>query len=94
MLNSNEMVETCERLKGYPTLLEKVKGMLDLIEKEEPRSADDFEEALIPEVRNLGKEIVEVWAGDEEKAEREELEKNGAPHHSKKNSTGTPPLEK
>ena len=94
MLDSNEMVETCERLKAYPSLLEKVKGMLDLIEKENVESADDFEEALIPEVRKLGKEIVEVWACEEEQTVRGKLEKNGESHHSKKNSTGTQPLEK
>lgn len=94
MLDLNEMEETCERLKIYPSLLKKVKGMLDLIEKDKVESADDFEEALIPEVRKLGKEIVEVWASGEEQRMRENLEKNGEAHHSKKNSTGTRPLEK
>lgn len=94
MLDSNEMIEIYERLKVYPSLLEKVKGMLDLIEKENIESADDFEEALIPEVRKLGREIVEVWASGEEQTMREDLEKNGKCRHSKKNSTGKQPLEK
>jgi len=39
-------------IKAYPTLLEKMKGMLDLMEREKVESAGDFEEALIPQVRN------------------------------------------
>ena len=62
MLSLNETEETWERLKAYPILLEKVKGMLDLMEKEKIESADDFEEALIPKVRNLGKDIMKAWA--------------------------------
>lgn len=89
MLNSSEIKETWERLKTYPSLLEKVKRMLDLMEKEKVESADDFEEALIPQVRNFGKDIIQAWASEGEKAERKDLEKNGEKHHSKKNSIGT-----
>ena len=94
MLDSNETEETCERLKAYPSLLEKVKGMPDLMEKEKVESADDFEDALIPQVRNLGKDLMQSWAREEEKAAREYLEKSGKGQHSKKNSTGIQPLEK
>lgn len=93
MLNSNEISETCERLKVYPNLLEKVKGMLDLIEKKEVESVDDFEEALIPEVGKLGKEIVETWATSEERAMRKDLENKSMAHHSKKKCIGTQSLE-
>ena len=31
MFDSNEMKETCERLKAYPTLLEKMKGMQEVL---------------------------------------------------------------
>ena len=91
MFDLNEVEETCERLKAYPNLLGKIKGMLDLIEKEEVPSADDFEEALIPQVRGLGKEIVETWAVQEESSTREKLENGNMAHHSKKKSTGIPP---
>lgn len=94
MLDLNEMEETLKRLKAYPSLLEKVRGMLDLMEKEKVESADDFEEALIPQVRGLGKDIIQTWASEEEKMTREHLEKKGTGHHSKKNFIGTPPLEK
>lgn len=94
MLNSNEMIETYERLKAYPNLLEKVKEMLDLIEKKKVESVDDFEEALIPQVRNFGKEITQTWAATEELRMRENLESNNVGHHSKKNFTGIPPSEK
>lgn len=85
MLNSNEMLETYERLKAYPNLLVKVKEMLDLIEKNKVQSVDDFEEALIPQVRKFGVEIVQTWAAVEENQTRMNLEGNGVAHHSKKN---------
>lgn len=59
MPNSNEMLETCERLKAYPNLLAKVKEMLDLIEKNQVESIDDFEEALILQLSELGVEIAQ-----------------------------------
>ena len=94
MINSNEILETSERLKAYPELMEEVKEMLDLIEGGNVESADDFEEALIPEVRKFGKKIIETWATHEEKVMEKVLENKKATHHSKKNCTGKPPLEK
>ena len=94
MLDINEMKETYERLKVYPSLLEKVKEMLDIIEQEEVESIDDLEEALIPEVRGFGKEIVQTWACTKEGVIKKDLENKDVPHHSKKNCIGIPPLEK
>ena len=37
------------------------------MEREKVESSDDFEEALIPQVRNLGKDIIRAWAAEEEK---------------------------
>ena len=92
MLDTNEMLETYERLKVYPNLLAKVKDMLDLIEKRTVESVDDFEEALIPEVRKFGRELTQTWACTEERLMRDKLEADNEPHHSKKNCTGIPPL--
>lgn len=94
MIDQKEAEETWIRLQAYPTLLTKVKTMLDLIEKRQLESADDFEEALIPEVRGLGKEIVKTWANYEEDQIRRDLENKRTAHHSKKKFTGTPHLEK
>jgi len=94
MINSDEMLETCERLKEYPELMEGVKEMLDLIEIGDSKSADDFEEALIPEVRKFGKKIIKTWATHEAEAMGTDFEDQSATHHSKKNSIGSPPLEK
>ncbi len=94
MSDFNKAEQTYERLKAYPKLLGKIKEMLDLIEKEKVPSADDFEEALIPQVRGFGKEIVETWAVQEESLTREGLEKAGRAHHSKKKSTGIPHSER
>lgn len=84
MLNLNEVLETFERLKAYPNLVEKVKEMLDLIEKQKIKSVDDFEEALIPQVRKLGGEIITTWASNEENVLRTEFKNNGEKPHSKK----------
>lgn len=62
--------------------------MLDLIEIEKVSSVDDFEEALIPQVRKLGGEIMETWACNEEKILRENFKSKGQKQHSKKNSNG------
>jgi hypothetical protein len=94
MLNAGEVLETCERLKIYPNLVEKIKEMLDLIEKEEIKSVDDFEEALIPQVRKLGGEITQTWASNEEKLLRKKMGTKGEKPHSKKNSNGKQPLGK
>jgi len=48
-------------------------------------SVDDFEEALIPQVRKFGVEIVQTWAAVEENQIRMNLEGDGVAHHSKKN---------
>jgi len=84
MLNKEEMLETYERLKAYPTLLERVGQMLDLMEKNNVKTADDFEEALIPQVRQFGKDIMESWSSLEERLLRKDLEDKQEKHHSKK----------
>lgn len=94
MLSSEEMIETCDRLKVYPNLLEKVKEMLDLMEKNKVDTADDFEEALIPEVRKFGREIMQTWASTEEGLLKKDLEDSNIGHHSKKNCIGTRSLGK
>jgi hypothetical protein len=80
---AEEFFDKILELKVYPNLLEKVKEMLDLIEKKQVKSVDDFEEALIPQVRKLGGEIMQTWACNEEKLMRENLEEKGEKPHSK-----------
>lgn len=94
MSDLKEAEKTWGRLQAYPNILMKVQAILDLIEKGEVESADDFEEALIPEVRGFGREIVNTWAAHEEGLIREQLENDGTAHHSKKKSTGILPLAK
>lgn len=94
MSNLNETEEIVKRLIAYPKILNKIKEMLDLIEKNQIETADDFEEALIPEVRGFGKEILQTWVANEEGIIRKNLENKESVHHSKKNFTGTPLLEK
>lgn len=84
------------RLETYPHIEERLNRLLDLMENRsgELIKADDIEMALIPEVRGLGRELLEAWAQRQEASYQEDAEERGYPHHSKKNSTGTPPSEK
>jgi len=84
MSNLNETEEIVKRLIAYPKILNKIKEMLDLIEKNQIETADDFEEALIPEVRGFGKEILQTWVANEEGIIRKNLENKESVHHSKK----------
>ena len=84
------------RLETYPHLEERLNRLLDLMENRSGTliKADDIEMALIPEVRGLGRELLETWAQKQEASYQEEAEALGYSHHSKKNSTGIPPSEK
>lgn len=85
--------ELIERLKTYPEILQKVEELLNTIERRDFTSVDSIEEALIPDVRGLGKILMASWAFKEEESLRKPLEETNQPHHSKKNSTGIQHLE-
>ena len=94
MFKTNETKKILKRLEAYPNLLNKVEEILDLMEIKEVNSVDYFEEALVPEVRNLGTEIMQTWATNKEQQDKKDLENNKYPHHSKKNYIGKHFLEK
>ena len=82
MIKSKEF-DLVERLKTYTEILEKVRELLDTMERKDFQSIDSIEEALIPDVRGLGKILVNSWASNEEVALKESLE-GTLPKHSKK----------
>ena len=94
--SQNNQSGLAARLETYPHIEERLKRLLDLMENRsgELIKADDIEMALIPEVRGLGRELLEAWAQRQEASHQDDAEALGYPHHSKKNSIGTPPLEK
>jgi hypothetical protein len=56
-----------ERLSKHPELLNRLDRLLDIIENKDGRAtlADDAEERVVTEMRELGKEVLEEWAKDE-----------------------------
>jgi hypothetical protein len=93
MLNQKEMEQTFNRLKKYPNVLEKVKELVDTIERTDFQNVHTIEEALIPDVRGLGKMLLTSWASKQEEDLKSKLEEDKQRYHSKKNSIGTQHLE-
>jgi len=88
-----EDAEFVEKLKNYPEILQKFKELLVTIERRDFESVDSIEEALIPDVRGLGKMLLSSWATEEEEVLRNKTRQNAQKQHSKKNSIGTQHLE-
>ena len=83
MLNKEEVNKTLNRLKNHPGILESVKELLDVAEGVKGiEKADDIEFALIPEVRGLGKKVIQDWA--EHQCEKQEIQQKDLRKHSKK----------
>lgn len=85
MLNEEETSETLKRLKNHPSILESLKGILDITEGADGiKKADDAEFALIPEVRGLGKKFMEDWAKYQTEEEEAKAKKEKVRKHFKK----------
>jgi len=88
-----------ERLNAHPHLRDRVDQILSIIEDSEGKidKADEAEERVIEELRQLGQEVLENWAMNKEKRKAEELKSalnREVKRHFKKNSTGTRRSEK
>src|SRR5690349_21588440 len=88
-----EDIEFMEKLKNYPEILQKFKELLVTIERRDFESVDSIEEALIPDVRGLGKMLLSSWASEEEKVLKNQTRQNSQKQHSKKNYIGIQHLE-
>lgn len=87
-----------ERFQPYPQLKKSVETLLALVE--EPvsarKTADEAELRVIEELRSLGHALLQAWAVTQETVHGEAFREHHATMvgHGKKNSIGTPPLEK
>lgn len=87
-----------ELLASCPELRERLESLVDIIR--DPRGeldlADDAEEQVIGELRQLGREVMESWARhkEAEKVARLQAEGEKVKKHGKKKSAGTRPLVK
>jgi len=95
---SDKKLNLYERLENYPYLKSRFKSILDIVEDASCSvdKADEAEQLLIDEMRQLGKEALHDWAVGKERQKVEELldNKDDIRGHSKKKFLGTRPLEK
>ena len=78
-----------ERLSAYPGLKDRIEAMLEVLEVEEGvlDNANDAEERVIAELRQLGAELISNWAEHKEE-QRHQLARKADPAlkiHRKKN---------
>jgi hypothetical protein len=77
-----------ELLHKHPQLRGRIAGMLELVEDagDELRNADEAEDRVIEEVRQLGAELLEGWAEGQVEKRAQELEQTpGVWREGKKN---------
>jgi len=84
------------RLEGNVKLLERFKSILDLADSDQMNTLDEIEGALIDEVRKLGGETLQSWAGRrEEELSKQLVEENDHLRlREKKRSISIPPSAK
>ena len=83
-----------EKLEKHPKLKVKFIELLQIVERENLKLADDAELEVRKTVNGIGKESLETWAKNQEIMETKKIKKQDVPKHRKKNCTGTPPMEK
>ena len=78
-----------QRFKKYPYLRSRVESILDIVEDASGNidKADEAEQLLIDEMRQMGKEALHDWAVGKEKEKVKDLvhDNDGIKKHSKKN---------
>jgi hypothetical protein len=75
-----------ERLRQHPEMLARVQSILDLVHAAEGplKSADEVEELLIQELRQLGHSTMNQWATQAEVRVGDELQRQDATVRSRK----------
>ena len=95
---SEKKVNLEERFNKYPYLKSRVESMLDIVEDVSGSidRADEAEQLLIVEIRQLGKEALHDWAVGKEVEKVTELihDKGKIKNHIKKKFHGTPPSDR
>jgi hypothetical protein len=95
---SEKKVNFEERFKKYPYLRSRVESILDIVEDASGNidKADEAEQLLIDEMRQMGKEALHDWAVGKEQEKVKDLlhDRDGIKKHSKKKFPGTRPSER
>ena len=95
---SDKKVSLDKGLKKYPYLMSRFEAILEIVEDKAGSldKADEAEQLLIDEIRQMGKEALHDWAVGKEKEKVKNLlnSNDGVKQHSKKKSLGTQHSEK
>ncbi len=86
-----------ERLNAHPLLRDRIEVLLRVVENAagDAEKADEAERLVLEEIRQMGNAALQSWAEDQHKKKVGEYQKSKEGcHRRKKNSTGTPCLEK
>ena len=87
--------EILRGLNANPQIKNRIASLLAVVEDSggDLRLADAAEARLIEEIRQMGQEAMQAWAGRQaEKCEQEVRQSGGVHREGKKNSAGTAPL--
>jgi hypothetical protein len=94
-MTTNRIKALVEKLEKHPKLLARMEELILIVEGEDEKEiqrADDAEEAVIANLRNFGKELLQEWSSTQEQRLSSKT-KEKTPNlkvHSKKNCIGTP----
>ena len=95
---SDKTLTLQERMEKYHYLRSRFESILDIVEDKAGTldKADEAEQLLIDEIREMGKEALHDWAVGKEVEKVTELmdKKDGIKKHSKKKYPGTPPSDR
>jgi hypothetical protein len=95
---SDKKLPLQERMEKYPYLRSRFESIMDIVEDTSASvdTADEAEQLLIDEIREMGKEALHDWAVGKEVEKVKELihDKGGIKKHSKKKFHGIPPSER
>lgn len=92
-MSSDESQELVKRLERHPELYEKVKDLLAIVENADgdALTADEAEERVVQEMRQIGHEALQAWATHKQaKVTHHCATRLGWQRRAKKNSTGSP----
>lgn len=95
---SEKKVNLEQRFNKYPYLKSRFESILDIVEDKTAGidKADEAEQLLIDEIRQLGKDALHDWAVGKEKEKVKDLvhDRDGIKNHVKKKFHGTPPSDR
>ena len=85
--------EIMRGLREHPQIRDRIASLLAVVNDSagDLKRADDAEDRLIEEIRELGREAMRTWAQGQVEQTEEDIRRTGRAHREgKKNSAGTP----